>query len=282
MKQAKRSRFVFFSLLCLLSLHSLCFAADRYNFAVIYPGQPGTSQEAQPIMDAFAHYLQGKLGGSVEVAGVYFNEQRPALDYLLKSPPQWGIVSLGFYSQFAAQRPAKVEPLASTKPSGLSKDVWRMAVNKSDPDDWKELKGEVSGTMLYATDVAACILFGVPASGLPFALNGSSRPLRALRDVGQGKIAGVVLDELQFNATQGLPVGEKIKVILKSKDLPTAPVVWFGPVDDRAVRLRKVLLDMAADPQAKSLLQLLQTQGFGEPDPDLSSFRLGSHEKCFQ
>jgi len=275
--------------LCIIILCALSFcqpaavlAEEHFDFAVIYPDQPGSQEEAQPIMDAFAQYLKDKLGAAASITGVYFNQRQAALDYIAKSTPQWGILSLGFYAELQQTPPHQAEPLASTRPSGFSKDVWRLAVIKTGPDDWQKLSGDISGTMLSATDASACILFRVRPSALPFSLKGSSRPLRALRDVERGKVSGVILDKLQYSAMESLPVAEKVKVILKTGDLPTAPVVWFGPLDDKALRLQKALLDMASDPKAESLLQTLQTQGFGEPDPDLPAFRLDSHEKCFQ
>ena len=252
--------------------------AGNLDFAVIQPGQPGTPQEAQPVMDSLAAYLQQKTGAGTVVKGSYFNDLDQAVAYLKSGPPTWGIVSLGFYVQYASRFP--MTPLASTRPGGSSTDVWRLAAAKEGPDDWKNLSGEVDGTMLFEKNGAACILFGAPASKLPFTLTGSFRPLSVLRKVAAGKTAGIVLDRLQYEAMKSLPLAEKIKVVFSTKEIPTSPVVWFGPPDNEMKRLADTLQAMGKDPEAASLLQLLQTDGFGPPDPALPGMKLKEDGGC--
>jgi len=47
-------------------------SADVLDFVVIQPGQPGAPQEAQPVMDALAAYIQKKMGLEGAVNGAYF------------------------------------------------------------------------------------------------------------------------------------------------------------------------------------------------------------------
>ncbi len=251
------------------------------DFAVIQPGQPGTSQEAQPVMDALAAYIQKKMGSGVTVKGRYFNKLDPALDFLHNTLPVWGIVRLGFYSEQA--RRFQMTALASTRPGGYNKDIWRLVVKKDAPENWKSLRGKILGNMLFETDAAACLLFGVPPAQLPFVLKGTFRPLRSLRRVARGKTTGVVLDRSQYEALKVLPLAKKIKTAHTSRELPTSPVVWFGTPDDRTKRLTDILLGMKEDRDAQSLLKLLQTDGFGPADKDLPGFRRNEKEAlCFQ
>jgi hypothetical protein len=253
-------------------------AAAKLDFAVIQPGQPGTPRDAQPVMDSLAAYLQKRMAPGASIQGVYFNDLDQAVAHLKSGLPTWGIVSLGFYVQYASR--FSMIPLASTLPGGSSTDVWRLAVAKGGPDDWKGLKGDVEGTMLFETKAAACILFGEPAAALPFALTGSFRPLRVLRKVAAGKTAGIVLDRLQYEAMKSLPLAGKVKVILSTKEIPTSPVVSFGPPDKEMKQLTYILQAMGSDPEAASLLQLLQTDGFGPPDPDLPAMKLKEGGGC--
>ena len=124
--------------------------------------------------------------------------------------------------------------------------------------------------------------FGLPPDRLPFRLEGTFRPLRSVRDVIRGKIAGAVLDGVQYEAIQALPSAEKMTVAHTSPDLPSSPVIWFGEMDDAARQLRAILLSMKEDPDAKTLLKLLQTDGFGPADPDLPGFRRATNAAvCF-
>ena len=137
--------------------------------------------------------------------------------------------------------------------------------------------------MLFETDAAACLLFGVPPAQLPFVLKSTFRPLRSLRRVTKGKTTGVVLDRSQYEALEALSLLKKIKTVHSSRELPASPVVWFGSPDDRAKRLTAILLGMKEDKDAESLLKLLQTDGFGPADKDLQGFRRSEKKaSCLQ
>jgi hypothetical protein len=49
---------IFLFITGLVLWNNSAMSAEVFDFAVIQPGQPGTSREAQPIMDALATYLQ--------------------------------------------------------------------------------------------------------------------------------------------------------------------------------------------------------------------------------
>ena len=172
--------------------------------------------------------------------------------------------------------------LASTRPGGYEKDIWRLVVARDAPDEWKALSGKVLGNMLFETDAAACLLFDTLPAQLQFKLSGTFRPLRSLRKVVRGKTTGAVLDKMQYKAVMALPLTKKIKIIHTSLELPMSPVVWFGTADDRTRRLTSILLDMKDDRDAETLLKLLQTDGFGPADPTLPEFRRGKKRAvCF-
>ncbi len=254
--------------------------AGILDFAVIQPGQPGTEAEAQPVMDALAQYIQQKMGSGEAVKGVYFNQLEPALAFLSASPPGWGIIGLGVFVQHG--KGFQMTPVASTRPGGFAKDAWYLMTREDGPSKWQSLKGEVQGNMLFEKKAAACLLFELLPDQLPFTLKGTFRPLRSLRSAAKGKIAGVVLDRVQYETAKTMSVGQKIKVVQTSRDLPTSPVVWFGPLNDAAHKLAGVLQGMKDDPNAVKLLNLLQTEGFGPADPDLPRFGSGTKAHvCF-
>lgn len=246
---------------------------DVLDFAVIQPGQPGTSQEAQPVMDALAAYIRKKMGPEIPISGVYFNELDSALDFLHNRRPAWGIVRLGFYSERAAA--FQMTAIAATRPGGYAKDIWRLVVSSEGSGDWKALQGKVLGNMLFEREAAACLLFDMPAGRLPFRLEGTFQPLRSLRSVVRGGAAAAVLDRTQYEAVQELPLAREIKLIHTSRELPVSPVVWFGNPGNRARDLTAILLSMKEDGDAQNLLKLLQTDGFAPADPELPQYRLG-------
>ena len=126
--------------------------------------------------------------------------------------------------------------------------------------------------MLFQRKAAARLLFDSAPQQLPFGLQGTFNPLRAARKVARGQLAGVILDRLQFQAMQALPLMDQLKSIQCSADLPAAAVVWLGEPDAQARVLAEALQNMAADPDAASLLNLLQSDGFGPVDPRLADY----------
>jgi len=271
MKQVRPVAILFLIATAVFFWRGPAISGETLDFAVIQPGQPGTSREAQPVMDVLAAYLQMKIEPGVNVKGRYFNQVDQALDFLRNAKPAWGIVRLGFYSEHASR--FRMTALASTRPGGYNKDVWRLVVDRDAPEDWKSLRGKVLGNMLFETDAAACLLFGAPAAQLPFTLAGTFRPLRSLRRVVRGKATGSVLDRMQYEAVKALSLAKKIRVIHTSRELPTSPVVWFGEPDERTKRLTSILFGMKEDKDAENLLKLLQTDDFGPADKDLPGFR---------
>ncbi len=254
-------KIIAFAFILALTLSSAAFAG-RFDFAIIQPGQPGTTAEAQPVMDELAKYLSTKLGEKVR--GVYYNDLNEALGSIEKSKPAWGITGLTFFKSYANK--FSMIPVASTLPQGMQKDVWRLIVPISNPDSPLKVGGTVYGSMLYAPRSLE-LLFGT--QGGEFAVEGTHNALRMLRKVNKGKVAGVVLDAVQYSVIKDSDRYSGTKVVFTSAELPNSPVVWFGSTNDDTLRLQAVLLDMDKDPAAKELLKLLQTVGFSPADKDL-------------
>ncbi len=250
-------------LLLVLLLATSVFAGGRFDFVIIQPGQPGTTVEAQPVMDSLAEYMSIKLGTAVK--GVYYNDLGLAIDYLGKNKPAWGITGLTFFKSYEDK--FKMHPVASTLPQGLDKDIWRLIVPADGPDSIKDVKGSVYGSMLYAPAARSILVSGSEESS--FEMEGTHKALRMLRKVNKGKAAGVCLDAVQYSVIAGSSRYANTKVIFESAKLPNSPVVWFGDTTDDALRLQGVLLDMKKDPAAADLLKLLQTEGFKPADGDL-------------
>ncbi len=253
---------ILFAFVLVLTLSSVALAG-RFDFAIIQPGQPGTTAEAQPVMDELAKYLSAKLGE--EVNGVYYNDLNAALAYLGKNKSAWAICGLTFFKSYSTK--FLMTPVASTMPQGMEKDVWRLIVPASGPDSPENVTGTVYGSMLYTPQAMELLFHGKKSAD--FTLEGTHKALRMLRKVNRGKVSGVVLDAVQYSVIKDSDRYSGTKVIYTTPELPNSPVVWFGKTTDDAFRLQAVLLDMDKDPAAKDLLKLLQTSGFNPADKDL-------------
>lgn len=245
-------------------------AETSCDFAIIQPGQPGDSAAAQPVMDALATYLQQRLPAT-KISGHYYNHTEDAMSALAAKRPCWAIVSLGLFMEQGGD--LGMAPIAATRPSAAAVEQFYLLVAKEQQDDWRQLQGRVEGTALFQRQAVAKLLFDNEPQQLPFDLQGTFNPLRAVRKVTRGQLAGVVLDQLQFQAMQSLPLIDKLKIIRCSGPLPTAAVVWLGESNEQTKELVAVLRGMAADPEAGGLLALLQSEGFDPVDPRLMGYR---------
>lgn len=251
---------------------SLAGEIKRLDFVVIQPGQPGNRDEAQPVMDSIGEYIEKKMPSPTRVEGEYFNTLESAFQYMQKGNAKWGIVSLPFYSAYS--RCFNMTPLASTRPGGAEKDIWRLAVYRTATDDWQNLQGKIQGTMLFDGKTAMWLLTDKKTTRSSFLSEGTFRPLRAVRKVSKKKLTGVVLDQPQYGAIQALPLFKELKVIYTSPPLPTSPLVWFGPDEESTGVLKNIIMNMVSDPEAENLLRLLQTDGFGPADNTLMQYQL--------
>ncbi len=245
----------------LLSLFCSQAFAGAYDFVVVQPGQPGSTEEAQPVMDELAKYVSTQVDDSV--SGKYFNELSPALEWIGDNHPAWGIMGLPFYEAY--RKNLSLKPIASTLPSGSEFDLWRIIVPTDGPDSPEQIEGAVYGSMFYTTE-SAKLLFSPAEVPNGFEVKGTSKALRYLRRVARGRVAGVCLNRIQFSVARELSTFSKIKVIHESRELRNSPVVIFeknGPAGDE---IAQVLLNMKNDPQAAELLKLLRTEGFGPAD----------------
>ncbi|WP_419778908.1 phosphate/phosphite/phosphonate ABC transporter substrate-binding protein [Maridesulfovibrio sp.] len=252
-------RVIVCAFIMVLALSSVA-SAGRFDFAIIQPGQPGSTADAQPVMDELAKYLSAKLGENVQ--GVYYNDLKATLDALSRGTPAWAIAGLTFFESY--KNDFSMIPVASTLPQGMKKDVWRLIVPAAGMDNPESVKGTVYGSMLYTPKGMEILFQGT--KGADINAEGTHKALRMLRKVNKGKIAGVVLDAVQYSVIKDSDRYANTKVIYTSPELPTSPVVWFGKTNDDSLRLQGVLLDMNKDPEAKGLLKLLQTSGFNPAD----------------
>ncbi len=271
MKYLSRITVAFLAVVLCLSAWSIAFAKAT-DFVMIMPGQPGSTEEAAPVMKAFAEYLTAKNDGHFTYSGAYYNELVLAKDHLSKVKPGFGIVSLGYYMENA--RKYGLEPLAATLPHGYTYDAWWVLTkNKS-----IEKNADFKGSMLYTAKAAACLL--------PFPVevhfHGSDRPMKAARDVAAGTLDGIVATKVQYEAGKALPAVKNLVPYLITKHLPNSPVVSFGKASPAAQAAARVMIEMKNDPEAKDLLSLLQTTGFAPADPALPQFRLNSDGRCPQ
>jgi hypothetical protein len=240
-------------------------APAKQLIVVASPGSPGTTDEAQPAMDAFAAAVSAKAG--VPLAVVYDPSENGGVARLEEAGI--GIVSLPFF-------------LAHEKELGLHARL--VAVQKGRPalEHWSLVaqKGRVKGpgslagfTIVSNAAFAPRFVRG-PALGGFGAIPANAKlvqsvaVLSALRRAANGDAVAVLLDGPQQAALASLPFASKLAVVAQSPALPAGLVVTVG---DRVPAkewsgIEAALLGLASDRAGSAGLAAFQMDRFAPLD----------------
>jgi hypothetical protein len=259
----------------LIGVTTLCCAvaalAGPRDVMVFYPGAPGSPEEAKDVMASFGAYLAKAAGlpeGALKV--VYENDLETGLADIAKNKPGFAIVGLPVYLSQSAK--LKMKLLAQTLPGGRKTDGYYIVGRADGPANLAAAKGlKLSSNQLYDKMFVSRIVLGGQDVEAFFKIKEVSSGLRAIKQVaGEEKKADLaLLDQHQYDAKGELEEAKGLKLVHRSPELPTAPVVFFEGVAAEAdmAALKKALLGMGKDAAAKELLKTMTLEGFMAPDP---------------
>jgi len=247
--------------LALFIITGPAFAA-AHNVIFWYPGEAGTTVEAQPILDEFLEYVSGKLKTS-KLSGKYFNTTDGGISFISGSKPTIGIISYSAWESTKTKFPNAVVWLATNPlPHGQKQETYELvskgplpagsvAVYSSEPLSAEFIKDKLGFAVLKE-----------------FKAQQTPQILSKLKSIAEGTTSGVAIlspTEAVTFAKMSAQWTKSLRVIAKSKPVPTARVVLFGSLPSDATNLRQVLLDLRNDPEVKDILTELRLVGFSEP-----------------
>lgn len=199
-------------------------AADpaRLTLVICSPGSPGTTEEAQPRMDALAAAVTAKAGTPVEA--VYEPSDGAGASHLKSAGA--GLVSLPFFLKHEQELGlhARLQAVAKGRPT---LDRWALVGAKGRIKSAGDLAGY---SIVTSVGFAPAFVRGVVVGGLGPApasvkLVQSTSVLSALRRAANGEPVAVVLDGTQEASLATLPFAAKLEVVTRSPPLPVALVV---------------------------------------------------------
>ena len=252
-----------------LCIVATAFAGPR-DMMVFYPGAPGSPEDAKGIMGDFGTYLAKAAGlpaGSLNVE--YENDLDTGLASIKKNKPGFIIVGLPVYLSQGAK--SKMKLLAQTLPAGRKTDGYYILGRQDGPANLQAAKGlKLTSNQLYDKTFISRVVLGGQDVEAFFKLKEVHSGLRAIKAVGgeEKKADLVLLDQQQYNAKNELPEGQALKLVHRSPELPTPPVVFLEGVaaDADVAAIKKALLGMGNDAAAKEILKTMTLDGFTAPD----------------
>lgn len=246
-------------------------AADPLTLVACAPGYPGSTEQAQPTMDALAARLAEAAGWPAgRLAAEYHESLEPGLARLRAADAAVALVPLAFYLRYADE--LDLHPIAEVADSRAGGERWSLVAARgavSKPADLADMTVEaVPG---YAPAFVRRVALGewgaLPAStGIAF----TGRVLSSLRRASRGEPVAVLLDEEQAAALDALPFGDSLEVVARSAGLPASLVC---AVDDRlgaddAAALAKALRALGATDEGRDVLAEIRVPGFRAVDEE--------------
>ena len=270
-----------FVLICLffLPVSEKCHGnEDSSSLAVIQPGRPGSPRAAEGFLLRLADYLNTSTNLPKPALG-YQNDPAEALKELDKHLPAVGIVSLGFYLEYAER--FGMRPMLEAYP--LEKYV--LVASEGTVKNAADLDGKVvMGGPLYEPKFVSRILFP-PRAKAAAALAGwqgtgswlpkpTTKVSSALYQLSKNRVQAVLLHGKQYESMKKLGRLKKVEKVIESEYYPPAVIVAFRgalksteAVSEEQHLLINAMEKISTVKKAREIVQQMGCQGFRKIRP---------------
>lgn len=228
-----------------------------------YPGEAGSTEEAQPLLDELFEYLK-KKNPKLDIKGAYFNTVEGGKSYIKKDKPALGIIS---YPAFEMNK----EVLTNTSvilatvplPQGATKVGYILIGTEKLADNGQTVYVSEPLTRAFITKYIAP---GLPAS---LKIKQTQSMFSTLKKLASGELKGWALLTYSENWTLMKMKAPWTREVRKEynaicQDIPSARVVMFGDYKEKDA-LISTLMEMKNDPEGAAILEELRLKGFAKP-----------------
>ena len=250
----------------------LAFGAQAapLHIVAIAPGYPGTTEQAQPSMDALARATEVAAGLQAgDVTFTYYEQLEDGLAHLETGEVGAVMVPLSFFHRFGAEH-LLTPALAAVQENGES-DSWSLVALRGQIGAPADLSGwAIAGKPGYAPDFVRQIALANWGQ-LPKDVDIRFSPsiIRDIRKAARGESVAVLLDHFQAASLGSLSMAAELEVVTTSAELPASVFCWVGDGVETAVRQRvagalQKLGDSSGGLEALAEVQLIGFQPFDE------------------
>lgn len=251
-----------------LALRLVVEAPVSMPVVVAMPGGPGDTAAAKKPLKQFLDLWQaGQEEFSLD--GDYFAMSEQADAYIQAQKPAVFVLSPALF--FTKEKAHGLHPIAQLNVQGKTAEKWALVARKDAEPDWKLLKGKIIGSSLIADPFTKKLVAvgGIPLEGFA-TLEYNRSPLSAMRQVRDGTLPAVLLDEAQLLGLDKLPFGSDLKVLVRTDDMPL-PIVAVAkqvptPLRDK---LKRAVVEAAKGDEAHKILMNFSVDGVSPSDDKL-------------
>jgi len=210
-------------------------AATPHAVVVLREHAAGTASTAQPYLDQLLAVV-AEQNHWPKVAGRYFSERAPALDFVREEKHEYGIVSLAAFlalkhslslaviGEVIAPKAGSRQYFLVSKQAGEASACKGRRVSTTFQSDPKFIDRVVARGAFRLAD---------------FTLIPARRPLEPLKQVLRAEADCALIDDAQLAATGHIERGSELRTAWRSAELPGMPVLAFPRADAAAVKSLK-------------------------------------------
>jgi len=252
----------FLIMLLALSFVSTSSMAKSKRMLFWYPGGEGSSEDAQPILDAFSEYVNLKIAPD-KIDCHYINSQSEGLKYIKKKKPILLITS--FAAQFQNKsifKDAKV--ILRTLPLPTGKSDLTYIIVKGCGTKFGNTLPVVSSESLTLPFIKTYF----PKLNRNITVKQSENIFGKLKAISEGSsTTAIILNPMEAYTIKHLssPWTKKIETFSKSTPIPSASVLALTPSWNGIQRLKTTLISMNKNENGKNILEELRLKGFTNP-----------------
>lgn len=233
------------------------------------PGYPGSTEQAQPTMDAFAMAVATRVGWEAgALSAVYHEKEEAGLAELAGGRAALALVPLPFYLEHGERM--ALTPVLEVLPASGEAERWSLVARKGavrEPaglGEW-ELVGIPGYAPRFVRRVALAGWGTLPAD---VRIRFSSRVLSDLRRAAAGEPVAVLLDAAQSAALDSLPFAAELEVVARSPELPANLLCRVGTrlTAEEEAGVVRALLALVGDEAGREVLASLRIERFREVD----------------
>jgi len=248
----------------LIALFASNLFAKNYNMIFWYPGEAGTSKDAEPVLESFFDFVNARLDGT-EIHGKYINNTNEGINYIKSKKPLLGIASWIALNDNSKVIP-KYKTIAKTLPLpyGKSKDVFTL-VGVSKNKNWKPTDNLKVYTSIPITPefLKAHMIPDLKESTTILEVKNLFQTLKKIANENNDNQA-ILLTPMEKYSLDHIKAAWKstINTIHTCKPIPTAEVILFREEPKVSEKFISILKNMTKDPEGKEILETLRLKGF--------------------
>jgi ABC-type phosphate/phosphonate transport system substrate-binding protein len=225
------------ALLAGVALSAAPLAAEPLSLLICAPGGPGSTEDARSRLAGFFAGFK-KLTG-VEVTGEYHTSQEACDRYFAQSKPKLAVFTYRNFMERSTE--LSLLPVLQIVRKGQGQNRWYLVAKSGTTLDGLKGQAVMTPHLGDATFLSRVAFGGRIDVEKDFKTQGVASALKAIKALAKGEVAGILLNESEYNSLAGLPLAKDFAAVLTSEPQPAVPLVVVGGDTALADKLRQAL-----------------------------------------